>query len=175
MLHLLKYSSVSRSTTSSLVSSPPALMAATTSEYSIPSTGTPFTWRKHTQRQALFHCSVSGVFTGDKIVEWWWIQEDKARRILVGELSELEIPVMDLSGLPHWPWTLDRWYRKLKSALYSKHFDFHDVLFATSDCTGRYDKYSCRRMKSRNTYWMNSQFAHWQVQKFSTWSLNARI
>lgn len=42
-LHFLKNSSVSLSTTSSLVSSPPALMAATTSPCCLPSMQTPFT------------------------------------------------------------------------------------------------------------------------------------
>lgn len=42
-LHFLKNSSVSLSTTSSLVSSPPALMAVTTSPCCLPSTQTPFT------------------------------------------------------------------------------------------------------------------------------------
>lgn len=44
-LHLLKKASVSVSTTSREVSSPPDLMAATTSECCFPSTVIPFTWR----------------------------------------------------------------------------------------------------------------------------------
>lgn len=49
--HLLKKASVSGSTTSSRVSCPPALMAATTSEWVLPSTDILFTWRRQKEEK----------------------------------------------------------------------------------------------------------------------------
>lgn len=49
--HLLKKASVSGSTTSSRVSCPPALMAATTSECVLPSTNILFTWRRQKEEK----------------------------------------------------------------------------------------------------------------------------
>lgn len=49
--HLLKKASVSGSTTSSRVSCPPALMAATTSECVLPSTDILFTWRRQKEEK----------------------------------------------------------------------------------------------------------------------------
>lgn len=61
-LHLLKNSSVSASTTSSLVSSPPALMAPTTSECCMPITDTPFTWERRGEGREFYIDLTLGTF-----------------------------------------------------------------------------------------------------------------